>query len=251
MTTIKDIDKYMSTLFPASLSEEWDNDGVMLCRDCDTEVKKALICLEVTPEAIEKAVELGAGLIITHHPFIFNPIRRLTGIEYSAFEKLIGGGISVLSYHTRADKACGGVNDVLAECLALEKVEPVGEFLRVGELKKEMDFGEFEAHLKSELGCTYIRAYENNGRKIKRVAVCGGAGKDFLFNAAKIADAYVSSDFSHNTFLSAKDLGISIFDCGHYTTENPVTDRFYNLLKTEFPCVEFEIFDVKAPFVTI
>jgi len=251
MTTIKDIDSFVTGIAPRELSEAWDNDGVMLCGDTDAQVKKALVCLEVNLDAVKRASEIGASLIVTHHPFIFKPLKNVRGEYFSQIELLMKNGISVLSYHTRFDKAKGGVNDILAQTLGLCNVTEHAEFLRVGELDREMSGEEFAKYIREKLGCGTMKAYFDKSAKIKRVSVCGGAGKDFLADAAGVSDAYVSADLSHNTFIDAKDMGISIFDAGHYFTENPAVYRLADILKSEFNEISFETYDVGSPYFTI
>ena len=119
MITVKEIDKVLSQAAPRTLSEEWDNDGVMLCENQNKPVKKVLVMLEVTPDGITAAEKGGYDLIVTHHPFIFRPFKRLTGGDYTNFKRLMQKDIAVLSYHTRFDSAIGGVNDTAAELLGL------------------------------------------------------------------------------------------------------------------------------------
>lgn len=83
MITVKEIDKVLSQAAPRTLSEEWDNDGVMLCENQNKPVKKVLVMLEVTPDGITAAEKGGYDLIVTHHPFIFRPFKRLTGGDYT------------------------------------------------------------------------------------------------------------------------------------------------------------------------
>ncbi len=251
MTTIAAIDKYISSFATTELREGWDNDGIMLCRDTDIEVKKAVLCLEMGYEAAEYASKVGAQLIITHHPYIFNPVRSIVGEKCRELEILIKNDISVLSYHTRYDKAVDGVNDVLARVLGLENITDNGSFLRCGELSEGMSGDDFARLLRERLGCGVMKTYFEKDAVIKRVAVCGGAGKGFAGEAAKIADAYVSADFSHETFLDAKRLGIAVFDAGHYHTENPAVKALCERLKSEFSSVDFDFYDVGCPFFTV
>ena len=79
------------------------------------------------------------------------------------------------------------------------------------------------------LGCKNIRACDS-GKNIKTVALIGGSGKEFLFDAAfSGADAFVTSEIPHHLYEEAKNLGISVYDCGHYYTENPVCARLFEL----------------------
>ena len=251
MATIKDIDNFLSDIAPGELSEPWDNDGVMLCGNLNKSIEKAVVCLETNIEAVKYARDIGAQLIVTHHPFIFKAMKSVTAEKYSEIELLIQNGISVLSYHTRYDKACGGVNDTLAQALGLKNIIDNGTFIRTGELEREMSGNEFAAYLRERLKCGTMKAYFEKDARIKRVSVCGGAGKDFLAEASEIADAYVSADFSHETFRDSKKLGIAVFDAGHYHTENPAAKKLKELLQQQFEEVDFEFYDVSSPFFTV
>lgn len=251
MATIREIDSFFSELCPRELSESWDNDGVMLCGDANTNVSRVLVCLEINTDAVKAASENGAQLIITHHPFIFRPLKSVRGEYFTQIELLMKNGISVMSYHTRFDRAFGGVNDVLADILELRDVFPTGDFLKVGDLSQEMSGEEFASYLKDKLGCGVMKAYYEKDARIKRVAVCGGAGKDFLEEAASVSDAYVSADLAHNTFIDAKTYGTALYDAGHYFTENPAVRKLTDILRAEFPDITFDFFDVGSPYFTI
>lgn len=258
MATIKDIDGILSGVAPTVLSESWDNDGIMLCRDKNAEIKRVLVMLEVNKEAVEYAKEQGFKLIVTHHPFIFKPLSRITDDNYKIIENLMTSGISVLSYHTRMDSSEKGVNTVAAELLELENVSGFGgesgNLGKIGELKTEMSPEVFGEYLKEKFGCGTVRAsfFKTTGKNIKKVAVIGGAGKGFFYDAFLAgADAYVTSEVAHNTFIDCKELDMCIYDCGHYFTENPVCERFAEIIKSEFSDVSVEIYDVGSPYVNI
>ncbi len=254
MTTVRDIDKILTEISPKELSEGWDNDGVMICRTPDKGVCKILVALDATADAIEYAAKNKFDLIVTHHPFIFKKLSRITGFEYKNLEALIKNDVSVLSYHTRLDSAQGGVNDVLANTLCLCDIRGFGgdrnDFGRVGTLSEEMSAKEFALYLKEKLGCD-VRCAFNDGKTIKTVAVLGGSGKDFVYEAMMSgADAYVTSEIPHNLFIDAKLRDFALYDCGHYYTENPVCEKIKKLLCDKFSDVEVEIFDTKSPYVT-
>jgi len=253
MTTVKEIDKYLTEMSPRELSESWDNDGVMLCSSPEKKVRKVLVTLDATLDAINYAVEKGFDLVVTHHPFIFKKLSRITGFDYKKIELLVKNDLPVLSYHTRLDSAEGGVNDALAEAIGLCDVVGFGgdrgDFGRVGKLRKEMSGEEFALYLKEKLGCD-IRCTFPEGKKIKTAAVLGGAGKDFVFEAVGAgADAYVTSEISHNFFIDAKAIGFALYDCGHYYTENPVCERVGKLLSERFHGLDVEVYDIKSPYV--
>lgn len=254
MPTVYDIDNFFGNWAQKENSETWDNDGIMLCADTSATVKKVTVCLEINEKTARDAAANGADLIITHHPYIFRPLKRICGNDYSTAEILINNRISVLSYHTRLDAADGGVNDVLAEKLGLCDVvpfiaesKPLG---RVGRLEKPVTAEDFAVHIKNVLGVESMRCAISDRKKIiKTVAVVGGGGKDFVEKAAELADAYVTADLSHNSFITANELGICVFDAGHYHTENPVTHMIAEKLGKAFPELEISISDSLCPYV--
>jgi len=106
---------------PPSLQEEWDNTGLQLGSLSD-ECTGVYVCLDVMPEAVDRAVEKGANLIIAHHPLFFRGVKRLTGADRAqqAAMKALRAGVSVYSSHTAADSTRGGVSYLLAERLGVE-----------------------------------------------------------------------------------------------------------------------------------
>ncbi len=254
MITVRDIDILLSAVAPKSLSEEWDNDGVMLCKSLDTPVKKVLCALEVTQELSKYACENGFDLVVTHHPLIFKKLSRLDESNFDVFAPFFEKGISVLSYHTRLDSAKGGVNDCLAELIGLSDTVGFGGesgcIGRVGSVS-EMTFEQFSKYLLSKLNCVNIRACDA-GKTIKKVAVVGGSGKDYIFDAVLSgADAFVTSEIPHHMYEEAKKLGISLFDCGHYYTENCIVKKLAELIKEKYGELCVHAFDVQSPYICI
>lgn len=249
MTTVYDIDLFMSGWAKKELSEEWDNDGVMLCGDLKKPVEKLLVCLEINKKAVNDAIAHKCDLIITHHPFIFRPLKNICGTDFELASLLISGGVSVLSYHTRLDAAQDGVNDTLAKILELSDTESFAGFGRAGLLPREMEAEEFLGYVKEKLSCQSLRTSRRDGiGKIKKVAVVGGAGKDFLADAAKIADAYITGDLSHNAFITANECSLLAVDAGHYHTENPVVRTVAEKLSEKFSDIGIFVSDSLCPF---
>ena len=131
-----------------------------------------------------------------------------------------------------------------------------GYTIRVTHREEETESGildtyDVASYLKDKLGCGVMKVYYEKDARIKRVAVCGGAGKDFLEEAASVSDAYVSADLAHNTFIDAKTYGTALYDAGHYFTENPAVRKLTDILRAEFPDITFDFFDVGSPYFTI
>ena len=232
--TVSELYKSISAYFPEELREEWDNDGLMCCPDSSAEVKNVLITLDVTEEIVDYAIERNFDLIISHHPLVFRPIRQITedGAVSRKLIKLISNNISVFSFHTRADKAKGGVNDILARLLGLTSVEPFGEggLGRIGTISEECELDEFAFNVKTRLCADSVRVADGYNT-VTRVAVVGGDGKDFVADAIRCgADTYVSGRLSYNVMEEAPELGINLIEAGHYHTEEPITKLFAELV---------------------
>ena len=218
--------------FPAA---EWDNDGVMCLPNADTQVRRVLCTLDVTEAVVEYAVSEGFDLILSHHPLLFSAVKAVTPWNPTSamLLKLIKADIAVFSFHTRADKACGGVNDRLAELLGIENALPFGEgeLGRVGEVE-EMTLEDFIYKVKTALGADVVK-YSDGYNTVKRVALVGGDGKDFVSDAIKCgADTYLSGRISYNLMEEAAELGINLIEAGHYHTEVLVLDFLAELLNT-------------------
>ncbi len=229
---IYEIIEKLDTLFPDSLREPWDNDGKMLVTDSSREVTSVLTTLDVTDGAVEEAVRRGANLIVSHHPMIFKAITHLDGTPLSKrIEKLIKADISVISYHTRFDSAEGGMNDRLAEKLGIKSPRPFGDIGmgRIGEWE-ECSPSDF-AKAVGEILDTDVILYEGE-RRIKKVAVLGGGGKDFIHTAHTLgADAFVTGDVSYSIANEERPYGITIVDAGHFATERLAVDAFAEIIE--------------------
>lgn len=241
--TVNDIYAFLDQKFPFASACSDDNVG-LLVGSGDIEVKSVLVTLDLTKAAIEEAERLGANLIITHHPVIFAPLSEIKrdSLVYSVIEK----NISVISAHTNLDNGVGGVNYCLADALDLENQEAVdtGEELviRMGELNTPLSPDDFGKVLKERLNIT--PRYNEGGKAIKRVLVCGGSGGNHIASAlSKNCDALVTADIKYHLFLEAARCGITLFDCGHFHTENLVIKPLTSLLKEAFPNTEISCFE--------
>lgn len=253
MVKISDIMEIMEQIAPKKLAESWDNPG-LLVGNPQNEIGKILVALDVSERVIDKAVEINAELIISHHPVIFKPLKKIRSDLPSGRKlyKLIRNNISVFSAHTNLDSATDGVNDVLANKLGLEVVKPfiINEnneigLGRIGKLKNEVSIDEFVDMVKTNLNLSHIKlARSDDNRKIKKVALCGGAGAEFIERANFLgADVYVTGDVKYHEGELAKSLNIHVIDAGHFGTEYPIVKELADKLKLAFSNNEVEIFE--------
>ena len=123
MTTIDSIYQEMQHIAPLALAESWDNPGLLV--DCGGGASRVLVTLDITPEVVEEAARKGCQLIVSHHPVIFSPLKKLGGQDV-AFQ-LVKNGISAICMHTNLDAAEGGVNEVLAGFFGMREMEAFAE----------------------------------------------------------------------------------------------------------------------------
>lgn len=257
MYKVKDIAKVIERLAPKELAEKWDNVGLMV-GDFEQEVSTVFVCLDVTSENVRCAIASGADLIVSHHPLIFSPLKRIveSDVSGSIIRELIQNNISVYSAHTNLDNADGGMNDILAEKLGLEDVRPFTDeekadsdgIGRIGKLDTTMELADFVDFVKNVLGCRSIRSVGEPTENISTVALCTGAGGDGIFTAYRAgADAYVTSDIRHHEAQLAYELGINLVDAGHFETENTICEFMKDYLEENLPLLNVIASDA-APY---
>lgn len=223
---------------PLELQEAWDNSGFQIDFGVN-DVKKVLLCLSVTENVINQAVEGGYDLIIAHHPLFFIPFR---------FQK----DITIYSAHTNLDVAKGGTTDTLIEVLGLNKPEILEEeinyenFPRLVVLKDSISLDDFAKTLKSKLNLKTLHVVNNNKHKtIKRIAFCAGSGICFAQDAKNAgADVFVTGDVKYHAAIESD---VIIMDVGHFEGERPVLTTIKKLL--EQLEIEVKIADEESPFI--
>lgn len=195
---------------PYETAEEWDCSGWII-NNSSNEVQKVLLCLTVTDDIYNQAVENGCDIIISHHPMFYVPIKYKD--------------INILCAHTNLDKAQGGTTDTLIQNLGLSEGENFSEFLRICEYETTVeDLGRMLCKLSENVRVVNNKQIE----KLNKISFCAGSGSEFIKEAKdKGADALVTGDVKFHTALESD---IVIFDIGHFESEIPVLKVFYQLL---------------------
>lgn len=247
--TIGDVAQVLDELARPDLALFWDNVGLLVGHE-DKPVKVILTALDFSEEVLEQALQVKAELIVTHHPVIFKSIKSITSKDWkhSLLLKAIEHGIAIYSAHTNLDIALGGVNDVLAERLGLKNVEGLGDdeevlngIGRIGSVEKAVDLARFAVKVKNDLGLDYVIT-ASAGHKVKKVAVCGGSGMDFLPQVlAAGADTFITSDVKYHQAQDAVGMGLNIIDAGHQGTELPVVNNWADRLALRLTRRELDI----------
>lgn len=239
MITAGEIERALYDWAPRESAMDWDNVG-LLVGDPTQPVTRVLVALDVTQQVAEEAAEVGAELIVAHHPVMncaWHPVQSLRADDAQGklLRFLVQRGIGACCMHTNLDAAAGGVNDCLARALGLSALSPLNDekIGRVGTLSCEIPLEEFLHTVVKSLGCGGLR-YRDGGRRVHRVAVGGGACRDYIPQAIALGcDTFVTSDLRYNDFLDTH--GLNLIDAGHYPTENVVCPALRDYLSESFP----------------
>lgn len=244
---IKEIVKFLDEKYPTSIAEEWDNVGFLI-GDKENELKSIVIALELTDDVIEKAISIDANLIITHHPLIFNSIKKITNDTTLGKKilKLIKNNISVYSLHTNIDLIRDGLNDYVgklvfpdienSEILIWDKKNLEFGLGRVYNLESYLSINELIEILKDRLNLKNLRFIgSSKEKKIKKVAIINGAGASYWKKAnSKGVDILITGDIKYHEGVEAKELEFPMIDIGHYESEIFFIELLDKILKDEF-----------------
>lgn len=237
-----EITKRIEKFAPPELAEKWDCSG-WLVETTKTDIQKVMLCLTVTDNIIQQALEQNCNMIISHHP-LFN-----VSIKYK--------NIDIYCAHTNLDRAKGGTTDTLIcklfPCPDGERIEFLSEcselrnsgegFVRY--INYETSLQDFVKRLKKI--SPHLRYVNNKGvTKLKRIAFCAGSGTEFIQEAFENgADALVTGDLKFHTAL---DSPIVVFDIGHFESEVLVLSVFEQIIGNG---IGFVYAKEKSPFISV
>lgn len=236
---IKEITSLIESFAPLGWQASYDNAGLIVGRP-DDEVEAILLAVDVTEEVIREAVERGCGLIVTHHPIIFHPLKRLNSASQveRCVEEAIRRGIALYACHTNLDSAPEGMSSRLAEMLGVkncsllepnERIEGVG-FGVVGELPEPIPTEEYLQRVREVLGCACIRHSRIASEQVRRVAICTGSGGSMIPLAQRAgADLYITADLKYNDFMTPEG-GLTVADVGHFESEYCAIEILFDIL---------------------
>lgn len=121
----------MEKLAPRNLAEKWDNVGLHIGSP-SMNIDKILVCLDVDKDVVHEAINKNVQLIISHHPFLFSPIKSIRWDQYKGelIRQLITNNIAVYCAHTNMDISNKGMNYWLAQKLKLNKIHVLDELFK-------------------------------------------------------------------------------------------------------------------------
>ncbi|MEE0884406.1 MAG: Nif3-like dinuclear metal center hexameric protein [Faecalimonas sp.] len=255
----RDIMKVIEATYPKHAALEWDNVGLLVGRT-EKDVKKIYVALDATDEVIERAVAADADMLITHHPLLFSPLKKITDEHFigSRVVKLLQHDISYYAMHTNYD-VCG-MADISAAILGLdgaetlevtdeESREGIG---RVGKLACPMSLQSCGEFIKEKFQLDSVKVFGDLSSTVQRIAICPGSGKGMIEIALeKNADVLVTGDIGHHEGIDAVARGLAIIDAGHYGLEHIFIEDMANYLKKNVEGIVVETHEITHPFQVI
>ncbi|NLO31577.1 MAG: Nif3-like dinuclear metal center hexameric protein [Methanosarcina mazei] len=226
----------LEEIAPPEIADDFDRGRIGLILGLKDEVSKIAVALDANSCVLQKAAEIGADMLITHHTLIFHPVNVISKTLAASLKIALENEISLYSMHTNYDRAEGGINDVLAASLGLKNITTL-ELGRIGEIET-CSTSELAAHVSDCLQTPVM--YAGDRQEISRVMVAGGScfRKEFLEIARENrVDAFISSELKHDVLREYEDL--CLIDATHYATENPGMKALCPRLR-ELPGIEVE-----------
>ncbi len=262
--TVADILEIMEGIAPARLAQQWDNVGLQVGHP-QWPVSSVRVALDATLQVVAQVAGENAGMLITHHPLIFRPLKRidLQCQQGAVIARALAGRIAVFAAHTNLDAAVGGVNDILARRLGMIETAPLSTdppaesspapaagdrpgLGRVGRLAQPMELGELAAVIRARLGVEAVKISGDPRLRVQRAAVCSGSGsglmKDFLASGAQV---FVSGDLHYHDAMDAAAAGRGLIDVGHFASEFLVVETLARRLRKRLADAGVQV-DVRA-----
>ena len=257
----KEIMQVIEAAYPRSAALDFDNVGLLAGR-AGKEVNRVYLALDATDAVIDRAIEAGADMLITHHPLIFSPMKRVTDEDFIGRRvvKLIQSDIAYYAMHTNYDvlgmatlseKILGIKNSQVLDVTMCEdgNEEGIG---RVGDLEKPMTLEECCVYVKHKLKLGSLKVFGDMNGIVSRLAVLPGSGKSAVTPAiAKGADVLVTGDIGHHDGLDAVEQGLAVIDAGHYGTEDIFIDDMKHFLEDKLPVLDIMTTPIVHPFQVI
>ena len=257
----REIIQVIEATYPRGAALDFDNVGLLAGRT-EKEVNRVYLALDATEHVIECAEKAGADMLITHHPLIFSPMKRVTDEDFIGRRvvKLIQSDIAYYAMHTNYDvlgmatlseKILGIKNSQVLDVTMCEdgNEEGIG---RVGDLEKPMTLEECCVYVKHKLKLGSLKVFGDMNGTVSRLAVSPGSGKSAVAPAiAKGADVLVTGDIGHHDGLDAVEQGLAVIDAGHYGTEYIFIDDMKHFLEDKLPVLDIMTTPIIHPFQVI
>lgn len=250
----KEIVKMIEETYPTSAAAAWDNVGLLLGRTAKS-VEKIYIALDATDEVIEAAISCQADMLITHHPMIFSPMKKITDEHFIGNRalKLLQHDIAYYAMHTNYDSI--SMAELAAKMLSMQDTEVLSDEENVGKVGNfacSMTVEECCELVKKAFHLSSVKVFGDLNRSVKRVAICPGSGKHMTESVIqKQAEVFITGDIDHHEGIDAVAQGITIIDAGHYGLEHIFIKDMAAYLEQYLENAEIVTAEISHPFQVI
>ena len=248
---VADIVDLMERMAPPLLSESWDNCGLQV-GDTQWPVKSVTVALDPLLPVIQSAVDRGIDMLVTHHPLIFRPLRKIdpSAGEGKIIAAALAAKLAIYAAHTNLDSAREGVNDILARAVGLKHLVPLVPAQgpagvsaassdtadqgmgRIGILSGSKTVAQWAQEIKRKLGLKHVKVAGPHEKMVHKAAVCSGSGGSLLSDfLASGADVFVSGDLHYHDARAVEDAGRALIDIGHFASEHLIVEALGERLK--------------------
>ena len=237
---LREIINSIESVAPLSYQEQWDNSGLQV-GERDAEIQAALLTVDITESVVSEAISRHCDLIISHHPLLFHGLKHITGTtpQERCVALAIQHNIAIYSAHTSMDSYLHGVSGRMAEKLGITEYrilvpqpdQPTVGLGVIGMLPQPMTFDDLIRLVHKAFHTTNfgMRCVPTD-HEIHTVALCGGAGAEFLEDAiAQQADVYITADCKYHEMQNAVGR-IGLIDLDHWTSEQFAREIFREIL---------------------
>lgn len=249
-------------LWPLEGAEPWDAPG-LVTGDPDAAVERVLLAVDAVAGTVDEAIEVGADLLIAHHPLLLRGVTSVAEDRYKGalLARLIRARCALVAAHTNADVVDRGTSAVIGGRLGLVDVHPIVPGTdpalglgRVGRLAEPTTLGRLARRLAEILPATAtgVRASGGFDDPVETVAVCGGAGDSLLGHpAVRAADVYVTADLRHHPASEAREQsllggGPALIDVSHWASEWLWLDEAAEQLREAHPELEVLVSELRT-----
>ena len=205
------------------------------------EVEKIAFAVDACMDTFVKAKALGADMLIVHHGLIWEGIEYVRGLVQKRLKFLLENELNLYAAHLPLDLHPEvGNNAQLLKLLGLEAKEPFGSYngLSIGyisEFDEPKPLPLIAQILVEKLKTDYVKAYEFGVEEIKRVAVVSGRGGFAIPEAIeKGVDLFMTGEFLHDDYHTAKEGRLSVIAAGHYASETLGVKALMPVLREKF-----------------
>jgi dinuclear metal center YbgI/SA1388 family protein len=246
-----ELEGYLNSLLLSNEIKDYCPNGLQI--EGKEQISKIVTGVTACQRLINEAIKAQADAIIVHHGYFWKgEASPITGIQKQRISSILCNNINLFSYHLPLDihKPYGN-NFQLAQLLQLTNIKELDtntspNYGLIGQLNSPTSLNEIESNINNLLKRPPL-TIEVNNKLITSIALCTGAGQNFIKNAASVgADLFVSGEISEKTTHLAREYDINYISAGHHATERYGVQAIGNHLAQQFR-IEHEYIDIYNP----